>query len=294
MRILITGLSGFLGQKLLSKLPADWEVVALSRSTLAAPPVVTQIKMDLTDADAYRSLPSQIDAVLSLAQSRAYSVFPGQTGDVYDVNVTASVRLADYAARAGAKSFTFFSTGSVYEPYTKPLRETDMELAPRSLNGVSKLAAERALSLYRDIFPVCCLRPFFPFGPHQTRSIVPTLFERINTGTAVQLDGKDGLTFSPVYVDDLINITVRAIEDHWRGAVNVAGLQTVTVRELSEAIARALGVEPVFSQSSSSALSLLPETDHLYSLYSPASMTNFDDALSQTIASFRNRKAPSI
>lgn len=287
MKLLIAGASGFIGTHVLRRLPSDWEVFAISRKPIAARPNTTLINVDLTNLDFARSLPGQIDAVLSLAQSAHYAEFPAKTRQVFDVNVMSSISLVDYAIRARASTFVHASTGSVYEPYGGLLKE-DALLSPSSLNGVSKFIAERSLELYDSLIGLCCLRIFFPFGPGQKNRLVQLVHKRLSECQPVDLDGPDGMVFTPTYVEDIADIMATAIEEGWRGTINVASQETRSVRSVAEGIAHILGAKPQFNHTGSQSTNITPDTTKLYTLYEHAKMTDFQTALHATIDSIAN------
>lgn len=131
-----------------------------------ATPSVTPVVWDLREPLA-ASLPLQIDAVFHLAQSRCYRELPAKAGDMLDVKVVATARLADCARQAEAAWFCSISSGSVYEPYQGSLTET-APLAPASFYAATKAAAEMLLATY---FTGCL------FNPSQIlRRLEPVLF----------------------------------------------------------------------------------------------------------------------
>ncbi len=287
MKLLIAGASGFIGRHVLQRLPADWDVFAISRTPITVSPNTTLINADLTDRDFKRALPRQIDAVLSLAQSRHYAEFPEKTHEVFDVNLMSSISLIDYAIRARATSFVYASTGSVYEPYGGLLKE-DARLSPFSLNGVSKFAAEMSLEMYNSLIGLCCLRLFFPFGPGQEKRLIQLVHQRVSNRVPVDLDGEDGMVFTPTYVEDVADIMIKALKDGWRGTINLASQETQSVRSVAESIASILGEIPEFNYSGKESIAIMPDTTKLYSLYECEKMTGFQTALNRTLDSIAN------
>ncbi|WYX13204.1 NAD(P)-dependent oxidoreductase [Achromobacter xylosoxidans] len=164
-RILLTGATGFVGRHLVQQLVAGHEVLALSRREV---PELTRLGVrcvlaDLgANADLAAVLPaSGVDRIIHLAQSDGYRDFPGSAMDMFQVNVASTAALLDYAAKSGVKGFVLASTGSVYEPYAKPMDEASAQ-APESHYARTKLAAELLAQSYSKLFNVCALRLFSP------------------------------------------------------------------------------------------------------------------------------------
>jgi nucleoside-diphosphate-sugar epimerase len=249
VRILLTGASGFIGARLAARLSPTHRLYCTVRHgdgvlPRGAIPVVVNLASHLRR----HALPTQIDAVLHLAQSRHYRDFPEHAGELYAVNVAATAALLEHAAEVGARHFVLASTGTVYEPYAGRLAE-EAALAPTSFYSATKLAAEALMQGWRSRIGVCALRLFFPYGPGQTGRLIPRLVERIRAERAVTLDGcNDGLVLVPTFVDDVAQVFEAALEGNWNGIFNVAAPHAVSLRELAMAIGRVVGVEPRFER----------------------------------------------
>ena len=121
MRILITGAGGFLGKRLTRQL-ADLgnEVTAIVRR---APPAedlryfggagINVLKVDLANLDC-GALPRGIDAIYSIAQSSHFREFPAKADDIFAVNVSANMKLLQWAMDNKVRKFVFASSGGIY------------------------------------------------------------------------------------------------------------------------------------------------------------------------------------
>ena len=69
------------------------------------------------------NFPDAADAVIHLAQSRSYRRFPADSGEMFTVNVAMTMLLLEWAARSGVKQFCLVSSGAVYEPFGRELKE---------------------------------------------------------------------------------------------------------------------------------------------------------------------------
>ena len=247
MAYLLTGGSGFLGGAVLSRLAARGEVIALHRpgSEPTASDGVRWVAQDLA-APLSEELPDSIDGVIHLAQSRRYREFPDGAVDVYEVNTGATVRLLDYCRRAGGSTFTYASSGAVYASGPDPVKESD-EPQPGNLYGVSKLAGEHAVEQFGGLLKGHSLRFFFIYGPGQRNMFIPGLLGRVREGEDVTLAGPDGIRVNPVYVDDAAEAVVRTLDLDQSQVLNVAGPDTVSVREIAELGGRLQEREPSFA-----------------------------------------------
>ncbi len=245
--VLLTGSTGLVGSGPLPRLAARGEVLAMHPPERTPQPVegVRWIEQDLTQPLSPK-LPDRIDAVIHLAQSRRHREFPDGAIDMHEVNTAATVRLLDYCRRAGGTTFTYASTGSVYAPDQAPVRETDV-VAPGNFYAASKLAGEQAVEQFRGLLHGHALRPFFIYGPGQCNMLIPGLIARVREGREVTLAGPNGIYMNPIYVEDAADAVLAALDCDESVVVNVAGPDTLSVREIAEQIGTLVDREPTFA-----------------------------------------------
>lgn len=226
---------------MLPALAATWDVVAVTRSGSGATDLsldgVTYVQRDLAAADFTRGLPSRIDAIVHLAQSRRFREVPEGAADVLAVNVAATEQLARYAASAGATHFVLASTGSVYAPATGIIDEQSPLAAPETAGwyAASKLAAEAIVHGYTSRFIPVVLRPFFVYGVGQSRSMmIPRLADTIARGEAITLSGENGMQLTPTHASDAANAFVRALTLTQPATIDVCGPETLSLRAVCE------------------------------------------------------------
>lgn len=252
MRILVTGASGFLGRHLLPKLVQHHEVLATTRSdAVSSASEVEWISVDLSCPSDRWQLPSHVDVVLYMAQSRQYREFPEAGDDIFAVNVHSVWRLIDYARRVGAGQFVFASSANVYRACPRPLNE-EAAIAPATFYATSKRIAEMVLESYGSELPTTILRLFTLYGPGQEDSLVTDLIDRVRGRRPVVLNGECGPSFSPLYVTDACEAIKCWIERPPESVdaryYNVGGIEEVSIRGFAEAIAHSCGIEPIFQR----------------------------------------------
>jgi len=156
------------------------------------------------------------------------------------INVDATMELADYAIRAHAKRFVFFSTGGVYRPTEQRLTEQSI-VAPPDTYTQSKLDGEVAAQSLKGDLVVQILRLFFPFGPTQRDRLIPNLIERVLHDKPIRLSNVAGKPLvTPLYVDDLIEYVRRLLAVPQSLTANLAGDEAVSIRALAEMIGKML------------------------------------------------------
>lgn len=276
---LVTGAAGLLGRATTELLAdSDVEVHALvRRSDQAFRDDVEFHETDLTRPLDRAALPERVDAVFHLAQAREFRDFPGSAPQVFAINVSTTAWLLDYASRGGASSFVYASSGGVYRPSDgSPLTEDAALQAPSKLGYylATKVSSEALVGSYSGQFSTVSLRYFFIYGPGQARSmLIPRLYDRVAAGEAISLQGADGMHINPVHVVDAAAATVAAASLSSSDTLNVAGPQTLSLREIGTIFASDVGREPVFEQGAGDASDLVASTDRMSAVLTAPGVT---------------------
>jgi len=251
---LVTGTSGFVAGHLARRLLADGHEVAgidvaPPRSDL--PGEVRQITLDLRDRDGVRAIVQELRPQLVIHAAAQASVAVSMREPRIDVetNALATLELAQGAAEAGAQRFVFFSSGgAIYgEPATLPATE-QTEMAPLSIYGASKAAAELYLNVVSDQtgLEVSVLRPSNIYGPEQNphgeAGVIAIFSQRMLRGEPVTIFGDGSQTRDYVYVDDVVEAAVRAAS----GPPDVCDISTgveVSTQRIFDVLAELTGYE---------------------------------------------------
>ena len=148
----------------------------------------------------------------------------------------------------------FPSSAAVYgNPRRMPIHEEDPTV-PISPYGVSKLAAERYLAVFSQLYGIraASVRPFSAYGPRQRKLVVYDLIQRIladPTELFIYGDGSQVRDF--IYVDDVVAALLCVAENApLRGeAYNVASGEGCSIGKLVTLLCEMLGVDPQLNYS---------------------------------------------
>ncbi len=269
MKILLTGIAGFIGSNLGRELAArgvevvgldcfdDFYDPAVKRSNIAdLGDRVEIVEGDILD----RPLVDDLLATGRFDMAVHLAALPGVRPSIESparyqrTNVEGTAVIADAVARHGVKHLIYASSSSVYgHNRQRPYRETDDVSAPASPYGASKRAAELLLySLHRiHGFGVTSLRYFTVYGPFQRPGMAIHKFcHAIRRGERITMFGAGDTSRDYTYVDDIVGGTVGAMDTAGDGfrIYNLGNSQPVTLRELISKLGEAIGTEPVIEQ----------------------------------------------
>jgi len=234
--LLITGSSGLLGYEFISRFKHDYEIVAITHSQNSVRlPSVQYVDIDFSAEWSVRRLPSQVDFILHLAQSPKFREFPSAALEVFNVNLSSTIKLLDYAVGAKIRKFVFASTGGIYGSSSSPISVNSEILSPTGLSHYfgSKLSAEMFANNYRDLFFVDINRIFFMYGPRQSKNmLIPRLIDSVQTGKIIQLAGENGISINPVFVGDVAHFLNWQLQEKGSAVYNVAGPEVISIKDL--------------------------------------------------------------
>ena len=251
-KILITGVAGFIGSKVASRFVKEgFEVIGVddlsNGKKESVPQGLSFIEGNLSDTDFVDSIKDKIDLILhSAGQSSGEISFDDPKLDI-EKNTTSTLNLISLGIRNGSKRIVYASSMSVYgDVPDEPVKEIT-ECKPLSCYGVSKLASENYLNIYKDQIPYTSLRMFNVYGPGQDMSnlrqgmVSIYLSQAMQSGT-IQDKGSTDRFRDFIYIDDVVEawFAASAIESGFSQVINVGtGIRT-TIQDLLNEICHCL------------------------------------------------------
>ncbi|MEP7157064.1 MAG: NAD-dependent epimerase [Betaproteobacteria bacterium] len=234
MKILITGVAGFIGHTLaIRMLERGDEVVGIDNLNnyydvtlkekrlvrLAQYPRFRFIKLDIADKEGTKALfaAEKFDKVMNLAAQAGvrYSIDNPQA--YIEANLVGFTNILEGSRHTGVKHLVYASSSSVYGANTKlPFSESDSVDHPISLYAASKKANELMAHCYADLFKLPCtgLRFFTVYGPWGRPDMALFKFTRaIIAGEPIQVFNHGNMVRDFTYVDDIVEGVVRVIDN---------------------------------------------------------------------------------
>ncbi len=261
MRILVTGGAGFIGSHIVEAyLAAGHEVAVVDNLATGrrsnVPKGARLHEVDLHARELERVFDEFKPEVVNHHAAQA-SVKVGNADPVHDLEVNGggTARILQLAAANGARKVIYASSGgTVYgEPESLPVSE-DHAIAPRSNYGTSKFVGElyvqmvaRTAGLDFTIF-----RYGNAFGPrqepHGEAGVIAIFTGLMMAGRQCTIDGDGDQKKDYLYVGDIADANVRALEAGSGLVANIGTGHGTTVNEIFRVLSEATGntVEPRF------------------------------------------------
>ena len=213
-KVLITGISGFIGRHLAKKLASiGYNVTGISTHPFIMD-TVSVIQADILDAKKIQEICKGKDILIHLAAVTTHDELANKTEFSKEVNYTGTKNLLN--AFEGAV-FIYPSSGKVYGKQDKLPFSEHMKPNPTTILGKMKLQIEELIgknSKKNKNYTV--LRIFNVYGPEQRKSfLIPTIISQLNKKEIVLGDIKGKRDF--IYIDDVVEAFVLIIKSNISG-----------------------------------------------------------------------------
>lgn len=254
MRILLTGVAGFLGSHLADRLISEGHVVVgMDNFVTGSPDNISHLTGNPSfeffrhDVSNYISLPGKVDAVLHFASPAspnpqspsAYFNLPIQTMKAGALGTHNTLGVA----KAHKARFLLASTSEIYgDPLVHPQREDYAgnvdPIGPRAVYDEAKRFAESLTMAYHRQHGVDTriVRIFNTYGPRMDLDdgrALPNFLKQALLGQPLTVYGDGQQTRSFCYVDDLIEGIVRLLHSDEHLPVNIGNPVEVTLLEFA-------------------------------------------------------------
>ncbi|MBI5615228.1 MAG: SDR family oxidoreductase [Gammaproteobacteria bacterium] len=254
MKLLVTGACGYKGTVLVPKLLArGYEVTAFDimwfGNYLQPHPKLTVVRGDVRDIDA---IPLDgVDAIIhlsSVANDPCSDLDPQLT---WEISALATMQLADRAARLGIERMLYASSGSVYGVTDEPQVTEDLELRPLSEYNKTKMVGERVMLSYADRMSVQIVRPATVCGlsPRMRLDVAVNMLtmQALAKGRITVFGGAQ--TRPNIHIEDITDVYLFLLDHPEVTGVYNAGFENLSLLEIAERVANAVGAEIVVTES---------------------------------------------
>ncbi len=205
MDILVTGGAGAIGGNVVSRLAADADVrsvVVLDDlssgyiENLPASPKLTFLRGSVTDDEILKEIFSKpLTHVCHLAANFANQNSVDYPRKDLEVNGMGTLKVLEYAHRAGVRRIVYSSSSCVYGNKGGVLKEDTQEFSLDTPYAITKLLGERYVRFFHDFYKMdtVILRFFNAFGPGERpgkyRNVIPNFIHLALQGKPLSITG---------------------------------------------------------------------------------------------------------
>jgi len=247
MKILVTGINGFIGRALTSELIArGHEVAGLDVAGECAVEGVGYVSGSVLKAEKVEEAIGGCGAVVHLAAITAHEDIVGKPEKTREINVEGTKNVLEAFNSSGAQKFLYSSSGKTYGKVRQlPITE-EHPTEPMNVLGRTKLETEEVIREHanRDKSFVV-FRIFNIYGPGQNEQfLVPTILRQLENGNRIVL-GDTRARRDYVFVGDLVHAFVLGIEGDTGKGLSIFNICTgkgTSAEEIVKTIGRINGV----------------------------------------------------
>jgi len=224
-RLLVTGVSGFLGWNVCVSARRGWDVTGIFHNHPVTINGVRTLKIDITDYKSVEALIDQIkpDALIHTAAVTDPNYCQLHPSETRRVNLDATVNIAGLCADRGI-TLAFTSTDLVFDGENPPYSEDD-PVCPVNIYGEQKAHAEEEI-LKRHPDAIVCRMPLMFGSPSPAHeSFIQPMIRAMREGRELRLFIDEFRT--PVSADTAVRGIFLALE-RVRGIIHLGGAQRIS------------------------------------------------------------------
>ena len=255
MKYAVTGGAGFIGSHLIKNLVERGnEVIVIDNLNTGKKQNIEKIskkidffEVDIRDFNAIEDILKNVDGIFHEAALASVQDSFRIPDEFFDVNVNGTENIFKIAKKLGIK-VVYASSSSVYgNPISIPVKEND-DKNPFNPYAKTKLEDDKLAEKYaKNGLKVIGLRYFNVFGPRQSKEyagVIKLFLEQIQHGSSPLVNGDGSQVRDFVYVDDVVNANVLAMEsDIDSEFFNIGTNSTISVLDLANTIIKFSGLK---------------------------------------------------
>ena len=219
-KILITGVAGFIGSYISKRFLEEgyyvYGIDDLSTGKISnIPKKVDFINYDLSKKNLSKKIDKKIQYILHLAGQSSGEISFENPMDDLKKNTISTLNLINCSKNLKLKKFLYASSMSVYGDHRiQPVKE-NFELIPNSCYGISKIASEKYLNVFKNKVPYLNMRMFNVYGPGQNmlnlkQGMISIYLAQALTQKKIMVKGSLKRFRDFIYIDDVVDIWFKA------------------------------------------------------------------------------------
>ena len=225
MRILITGVAGFIGFHLAKKLiEQGHEIVGIDNINDYYDKTLKKSRLSILESENFEfneldinqvsSLNKNFDLIINLAAQAGVRVPEEKKANYQHSNVDGFKKVVDYCIEHSIEKLIYASSSSVYDDSSyQSFSENDTDLKPKSLYGETKLFNEEYIEKLNSRINCIGLRFFSVYGPFGRPDMAYFSFtESLKKGQPIKLHNNGSMARDMTFIDDAIDGIIKSID----------------------------------------------------------------------------------
>ncbi len=238
MKILITGINGFIGKQLLNSVEDrnDFALFGVGRQETCDKINIMYYQADISDSSALQQMVVEIGSCDVIIHIAAYINMDFDARETIDSNIIGTYNICNLARALSCKKIIYLSSIPIIgQPKTLPITE-EHPLQPETMYHISKLSGEYMINLMSQykISPII-LRIPSPIGIGMNRkNILPIFINQAMKHQDIVLYGKGQRRQNYIDVRDIASAIISAVKADAQGVFNIASSRNYSNFELAE------------------------------------------------------------
>ena len=250
MRILITGIYGFLGTHLAERLQFDNEIIGINQSNQNKNfelPDIKIIEGDISNKNTLESINTDIDLIFHFGSPTSVVLFKEDPIKYFDNTINGMKNILEFAKINSIKKLIYPSSGSVYANNSPP---HDENVIPKPSNkyGIAKVECENLAKKYVDKVNSIGLRIFAAYGPGEEKkqnlsSVINLFLNDVSKNNVPVIFGDGKQTRDFIYIEDVVTGILNSAELSQQGIINIGSGISTSFNQIIEKISVQTGKE---------------------------------------------------
>ena len=225
MRILITGVAGFIGFHLAKKLiESSHQVTGVDNLNDYYDPNLKKLRLSILksknfkffelDINDMNLIDKNFDLVINFAAQAGVRVLEEKKENYVHSNINGFKKVVEFCVENSIKKLIYASSSSVYDDsLSQAFSECDAHLKPKSMYGETKLFNEQYIDKFSRKIESIGLRFFSVYGPYGRPDMAYFSFtESLKKGQKINLHNNGTMARDMTYIDDAVDGVIKSID----------------------------------------------------------------------------------
>ncbi len=225
MKILITGVAGFIGFHLAKKLIENGhQISGVDNLSDYYNPDLKKLRLSILksknfkffelDINNINLIDKNFDLVINFAAQAGVRVPEEKKENYIHSNINGFKKVVEFCVENSIKKLIYASSSSVYDDSSsQAFSESDSNLKPKSIYGETKLFNEQYIENYSHKIESVGLRFFSVYGPYGRPDMAYFSFtESLKKGQIIKLHNNGTMARDMTYIDDAVDGVIKSID----------------------------------------------------------------------------------